>query len=146
MMPEQTTKVGVGVMIYRDGKILLGKRKNSFGAGEYCFPGGHLEYGESFEDAVRREVVEETGISIEQLRFEYVANNMYYEKHFIQIAYTAMWSRGEAVCREPEKCDGWDWYSPDTLPEPLFRFSNDIVEHVAQGRPSMVYDIKTDVF
>ena len=42
-------KVGVGVMVFKDGKILLAKRKGSHGAGEYAFPGGHLEFGESFE-------------------------------------------------------------------------------------------------
>ena len=135
------TKVGVGVMIFRGETILLGKRKNSFGAGEYCFPGGHLEYGESFEDAVRREVMEETGIHIEELRFEYVANNVYYDKHFIQIAYSAKWSSGEPECLEPEKCDGWGWYKLDALPEPLFRFSGDIVSHIMCGRPQQMYDI-----
>lgn len=60
--------VGVGVMIFdKDGMILLGKRKGSHGAGEYSFPGGHLEYGESFEECAKREVMEECGIEIKNL-------------------------------------------------------------------------------
>src|SRR5215469_4737907 len=43
-------KVGVGVMILKDGKVLIGKRKGAHGAGEWAWPGGHLEYMESFED------------------------------------------------------------------------------------------------
>ena len=51
---ENHPKVGVGVMVLKDGKVLLTRRKGSHGAGEYSFPGGHLEYMESFEDCARR--------------------------------------------------------------------------------------------
>ncbi len=67
-------KVGVGVMILKEGKVLLGKRKGSHGAGEYSFPGGHLEYMESFEDCARREIEEECGIKVKNLRFQYLTN------------------------------------------------------------------------
>ncbi len=43
-MENNYPKVGVGVMILKDGKVLLTKRKGSHGAGMYSFPGGHLEY------------------------------------------------------------------------------------------------------
>ncbi|WP_134596929.1 NUDIX domain-containing protein, partial [Pseudomonas aeruginosa] len=38
-------QVGVGVLILRDGKVLLGRRKGSHGAGCWSAPGGHLELG-----------------------------------------------------------------------------------------------------
>lgn len=45
-MNDKITKVGVAVMILKDGKVLLSKRRGSHGEGEYSFPGGHLElYG-----------------------------------------------------------------------------------------------------
>ncbi len=121
-MPERnTTKVGVGVMILKDGKILLGKRKSEHGKGEYSFPGGHLEYMESFEDCVRRDVIEETGMIIDNIRFLHVANIDYYDpKHYINIGFVADWKGGEARVMEPEKCESWDWYDLDHLPEPLF--------------------------
>ena len=65
---EQKPKAGVGIMVLKDGKVLLGKRKGSHGEGEYAFPGGHLEYMESFEDCAKREVREECGVEIENLR------------------------------------------------------------------------------
>lgn len=43
-------QVGVGVLILRDGKVLLGRRKGSHGAGCWSAPGGHLEFGEVVED------------------------------------------------------------------------------------------------
>jgi hypothetical protein len=35
-------RVGVGIMIFKDGKVLMGKRKGKHGAGEYAWPGGHF--------------------------------------------------------------------------------------------------------
>ncbi len=51
-------KVGVGVIVVKEGKVLLLQRKNSHGSGTWCFPGGHLEYGESLEECAKREVLE----------------------------------------------------------------------------------------
>jgi 8-oxo-dGTP diphosphatase len=69
MQQEQRPKVGVGVMIFKDGKVLLGKRKSSHGDGEYAWPGGHMEYMESFEECAKRETMEETGMQIRNVRF-----------------------------------------------------------------------------
>eukprot|EP00877_Chromochloris_zofingiensis_P007895 jgi/Chrzof1/3359/Cz12g22080.t1 len=49
-------RVGLGVIVQRGDKILVGKRLGSLGAGEYALPGGHLEFGESFADCAVREV------------------------------------------------------------------------------------------
>ena len=61
-MPEQTPKTGVGILIIKDNKVLSHKRAGSHGAGEYAFPGGHLEYMETVEQGAKREVMEETGV------------------------------------------------------------------------------------
>ena len=61
-------KVGIGIMIFKNGKILLGKIKGSHGEGEYAFPGGHLEYMESVKEGALRELEEECGIKIKNLR------------------------------------------------------------------------------
>ena len=56
MSELQRPKVGVGVMIFKNGKVLLGKRKGSHGEGEFALPGGHLEYMEGFANCASREV------------------------------------------------------------------------------------------
>lgn len=116
-------KIGIGVMIFRDGKVLLARRRGSHGAGEFAFPGGHLEYRESFEDCARRETREECGIEIQNVRFQFLANvTAYAPKHYIHAGLIADWQSGEPVVREPDKSESWQWYDPARLPEPMFAF------------------------
>ena len=113
--------VGFGVMVQKGGKVLLGKRKGSHGAGEYAWPGGHLEYMESIVDAAKREVREETGMEIRNVQFLRLMNlKSYAPKHYIDIGLTADWRHGEPEVRKKDKFESWDWYDPYTLPHPLF--------------------------
>lgn len=57
----------VGVLVISDGKILSGTRHNDFGYGLICGPGGHVEEGETPEQAAFRETEEEFGISPKEL-------------------------------------------------------------------------------
>lgn len=118
---ENKIGVGIGVMIIRDGKVLLAKRKSNLGKGEYCWPGGKMEYMESFEECAQREVREETGIEIENVRFLRLMNLKHFApKHFVDIELLADWKSGEAKLLEPDKFESWEWYDLDKLPEPLF--------------------------
>jgi 8-oxo-dGTP diphosphatase len=132
--PERPN-VGVGAMIFKDGKILLGKRKNAHGEGEYAWPGGHLEHMEGLEACARREVLEETGIEIENVRFLRLLNfKDYAPKHYIDICLIADWKSGEPQVLEPEKCEGWGWYDIDDLPEPLFKAEYSAIEAYKTGK------------
>lgn len=135
MEQEQRPKVGVGVMIFKDGKILLGKRKNAHGEGEYAWPGGHLEYMEGFEQCAKRETLEETGMEIENVRFLRLLNfKDYAPKHYVDILLVADWKSGEPQVLEPHKCEGWDWYDIDNLSEPLFKAEYSGIEAYKTGR------------
>lgn len=57
--------VGVGGVIVRDGLVVLVKRAHEPRRGEWSLPGGRVELGETLVDAVRREVLEETGLEVE---------------------------------------------------------------------------------
>lgn len=133
-MEAETTKIAVGVMIFKDGKVLLIRRQGSHGAGEYAFPGGKLEYGESFEECIIREIMEETGITIKNISFINIFNSKFYSpKHFIILGFKADWESGEAKIMEPNKCDHIGWYTIDDLPEPLFKHSKTILESYRTG-------------
>jgi len=128
-------KVGIGVMVMKHGKVLLGKRMGSHGEGEFAWPGGHMEYMESFEEAAKREVREETGMEIENVLFLRLYNlKEHFPKHYVDVGLIADWKSGEAEVKEPERCSGWDWYSPEKMPEPLFCTINSYLEALRTGR------------
>ena len=128
-------KVGVGVMVLKDGKVLLGKRKGSHGESQFAWPGGHMEYMESFENVAKREVKEETDMEVENVRFLRLYNlKEYAPKHYVDIGLVADWKSGEPKVMEPEKCEGWNWYDMDTLPAPLFATVPTYIEAYKTGR------------
>jgi 8-oxo-dGTP diphosphatase len=121
MQDEQRPRVGVGVMVVKDGLVLIGKRKGSHGEGQWAWPGGHLEYMESFVDCAKREVREETGIEINNVRFLRLMNlKKYAPRHYVDVGLIADWQSGEPRVMEPEKIEAWEWREMNNLPEPLF--------------------------
>jgi 8-oxo-dGTP diphosphatase len=103
-------QVGIGVIIENEDEVLLGKRLNAHGEGNWSFPGGHLEFGESWEECARREVREETNLEITNVEFFSVTND------FMKCDYHS----GKLINLEPWKCEKWQWFSRDNLPEQLF--------------------------
>jgi len=121
-MEEKRPKVGMGVFVFKDGRFLLGKRKNTHGEGSWCLPGGHLEFNEELEDCARREVLEETGVKIKNIRFCTVTNDIFRKegKHYITIFMLSDWAKGTPKTMEPDKSEGWKWVTKETVPKPLF--------------------------
>lgn len=115
-------KIGVRVIIVRDNKVLLGRRKNAHGEGTWSFPGGHLEFNESVEECARREVLEEAGIKIKHLRLATFTNDRFEKenKHYVTLYVLSKYDLGSVEVKEPEKCERWGWFEWDKLPEPLF--------------------------
>jgi len=117
---EERPKVGIGVLIMHNGKALLIKRKSILGTGTWCFPGGKLEFGESFEECAKREIKEEVNLNIDKLEFISLANDIAYGNHYITIGLKASEVKGEPSIGEPEKAEDIGWFDLDKLPEPLF--------------------------
>lgn len=122
--------VGVGVVVHRDGKILLGRRRASHGAGCWSLPGGHLEFGETPQACAYREVLEETGLRLSFVQDGPWVNSVFEheQKHYITIFMLADAPDGEPQRREPDKCDGWQWFAPGDLPTPLFLPLTQLIE------------------
>lgn len=119
---EDRPKVGVGVIVIKEGKVLLGKRKSAHGEGSWAFPGGHLEFNEKLEECAVREVKEETGISIKNIRQGTFTNDLFEKegKHYITLFILSDFASGGVKVMEPERCERWDWFEWDKLPHPLF--------------------------
>jgi 8-oxo-dGTP diphosphatase len=75
LYPDQPV-VGIGVVIIKDGKIVLIKRGNEPSKGKWSVPGGLVELGEKLEDAVVREAKEETCLEVENPRLIDVVDNV----------------------------------------------------------------------
>lgn len=121
MLKEQV-RVGVAVFIRREGKLLLMQRSGSHGAGSWALPGGHVEYGEDPYNTAKREVMEETGLTVTSITCHNIpwASTVFAEqKHYITLFFDAE-CEGEPKNLEPEKCMALDWFQEDKLPQPLF--------------------------
>lgn len=119
---DQRPYIGVAVIVVRDGRVLLGKRKSAHGAGTWQFPGGHLEYGESIAACARRELFEETGLSVISLRMGPFTNDVFEDehKHYVTLFVIADQTTGEARVKEPDKCECWGWFRWSQMPKPHF--------------------------
>src|SRR5271167_3449011 len=116
MIPNKRPQIGVSVCIVKEGKVLVGKRLNSHGHGHWAFPGGHLEFGESVEECARREVMEETGVHIGNIRYGPYTQDIFTEgnekiKHYITLFVITDYVSGYAQVLEPDKCECWEWHS-----------------------------------
>ncbi|CAH9051465.1 NADH pyrophosphatase [Pseudoalteromonas holothuriae] len=115
-------RVGVAVIIVRDGKFLLGERMGAHGSGTWATPGGHLEVGETIEQCAQREVSEETGLVIKKTVKLGFTNDIFEgeNKHYVTLFMLAYSDFGIAEVKEPNKCTQWQWCALDNLPSPLF--------------------------
>jgi 8-oxo-dGTP diphosphatase len=117
-----TVRVGVGVLVLVEhNKVWAGIRKGSHGASNLALPGGHLEMNETWAECAAREVKEETGLELTNIRFFHATNDIMKteEKHFVTIFMVAdQVDPGEVPKNlEPNKCEGWDAYTVEDLIE-----------------------------
>ncbi len=142
-MTTEKKKVGVGfgVMIIKNEKILLGRRHSDsnkadselHGEGTWTMPGGKLEYGESFEDGAKREVFEETGIRLKNVKVICVNNDQNEYAHFVTVGIFADDFEGKPIVKEPDEIVEWRWFELDSLPQPLYFPSAKIINNYKKG-------------
>lgn len=138
-------KVGIGVLILKDHKILLGHRvvdgKDTGGIQEpdtWCLPGGKQEYKETVFEGAVREVKEETNLDISNLEVFGVADDIQPDRHFVTIHVLAKECQGELRVMEPEKQDEWKWFSLDQLPDCIYSPSKKFIDAFIQSLSTTV--------
>jgi 8-oxo-dGTP diphosphatase len=112
--------IGVNVFIFNEkGQLLLSKRLKT---NSWCLPGGKLEFMENWETAAKRETLEETGISIEDLEWLHIINepDPIAQTHWIHVNYIAKKYSGTPAVIEVDKFSTWEWFDLDELPPNIF--------------------------
>ncbi len=143
-MTEEKKRVGagLGVILEKEGKILLGKRHpdpdkadSAFrSAGEWSLPGGKLDWGETFEEGAIREVKEETGITIKNPKVVSVHNCKNEHAHFMTVGLVVEEWEGEAQVMEPDEMVEWGWFPIDDLPHPRYFPSFYVIENYIEKK------------
>lgn len=114
-------QVGTGMVLTRDDKVLLMKRKGPHGQGTWSTPGGHLDFGETLEGCAAREAKEEVGVEVIDIKFRAVTNDIFErtEQHYITVWFQGK-SVGEPFIAAEREVEEIGWFAWDALPQPLF--------------------------
>jgi 8-oxo-dGTP diphosphatase len=149
-LDDRRPRIGIGVIVVRANKeggieILLGKRKKEFGRDKWAFPGGHLEYKETWAECALRELKEETGLDFSSRLpfFIGATNDIEGEFHYVTlyVGFSGI-EEDEAQNLEPHKCAGWDWFNlTDGLPKDLWLPVKEILETESYRIIKIVPDI-----
>ncbi|OPY26210.1 MAG: ADP-ribose pyrophosphatase [Methanocella sp. PtaU1.Bin125] len=121
--------LGVGAVIVREGRVLMLLRSDACrnNRGLWTIPGGMVEVSEGLEDAVRREVMEETGLRVLSVAFLSVSDRVFDGEHWVSILYRCE-TEGEPANTEPEKHRQIAWRGLDDLPTGITLPSRDAID------------------
>ncbi len=95
--------VGIGIVVLKGDSVLLVRRGKPPNMGSWTLPGGAQELAETTEQAARRELAEETGVTVGELHLAATVDNIRRDAtgrvqfHYTIIDYTAAWLEGEPV-------------------------------------------------
>lgn len=139
---EVQIKTGVGVVVFKGNKILVGERTGSHGEGCFAFPGGHLEYSDAttphkiggFGVCAEREVLEETGMIVKAISPDGIRSDLFstfdilsedgtkiYVTPYVLAEYlsggisTIKDGQESVLPLEPKKCKWWKWVTIEEL-------------------------------
>ena len=107
--------LAVSVAVFRDGRVLVGRRAREPMIGRFSLPGGVVEVGETLHEAIARELDEEVGVEADIIAFNRHVEPIVREgdrvrAHFVIASFVARWRRGEA--RVSEETDAVAWIEP----------------------------------
>ena len=105
--------VGVGAVILHENQVLIIQRGQEPLKGEWSLPGGALELGETLEQGIRREVLEETGLSVEPLQVVEVFDRIVHDEagavrfHYVLVDFLCSVTGGTLCCASDAAAARW---------------------------------------
>ncbi|MGV1915793.1 NUDIX domain-containing protein [Rhizobium sp. 22-785-1] len=124
--------VGCGLVIRRAGTVLLYKRVKPPEAGHWSIVGGKVDHMEHALDAARREAEEESGLTIGNVRFLCISEQIIPAdgQHWLSLIYVTDDATGTAQLTEPDKLSEMGWFDINDPPSPLSLFAQDAFRHL----------------
>jgi 8-oxo-dGTP diphosphatase len=119
----------------KDAKVLFVLRQHTgWMDGYYMLPGGHVEEGESFSQAICREAHEELGIELKQSDLKHAITNQYYYDEGVRVSITFIAESWTAtpINNEPDRHSEIAWFDPGNLPDNVV--SKNLLENIAAGK------------
>lgn len=132
----------VFLVLKRDGQMLLSQRQNTgHEDGSYGLVSGHIERGETAEQALVREVREEANIDIaqSQLKIVHVMQRQYPDRTYFDVYITADTWKGDVKNMEPEKCADLLFYAQDDLPSNTIPYIGQALSCIRKNVPFSNY-------
>jgi ADP-ribose pyrophosphatase YjhB (NUDIX family) len=126
-------QLAVSAAIFRDHKILLVRRARSPAKGFYSLPGGRVEFGETLDAALHREVEEETALAIEIIGlagWREVVPGTSGGGHYLIMSFAARWSAGEPVLND--ELDDFKWLDPAAIGD--LKLTGGLLEVITSAR------------
>jgi len=126
------------LILRRGDEVLLLRRFNTgYEDGKYSMPAGHVDAGETFTEALVREVAEEVGVTLraEDVRVAHIMHrkSTVSSERVDTFFVTEKWE-GEIKNMEPHKCDELAWFPSDKLPENTIPYIRQALEYIDQDK------------
>lgn len=134
--------VAVHLILIEGNQILLQRRYNTgYEDGNYSVVAGHIDGNESVLHAMKREALEEAGISISEddLQIVHVMHRKAIDRESIDYFLTCQNYTGEIQIMEKNKCDELAFYNLDNLPNNVIPYVRKAIEHYQNNEPFSIY-------
>jgi 8-oxo-dGTP diphosphatase len=124
------------LVLMKDDQILVARRFNTgFEDGKYGLVAGHVDAGETFTEALVREVYEEIGITIlpKDARVAHIMHRKGIDSERVDVFFVVTRWEGEVENKEPNKCDDLRWCPIDALPEETIPYVGKALDYIQRG-------------